>query len=269
MSSRKVGPQQRSLELNGARITVLGYGRTAREHALGLRRGGNEVAIGLRLGTMSWVRARQDGFVAHAPSALVGGADVVVVLVPDEEQASVYWYAIEPLLTPDALLVFDRALALATRVFEPEKNDVVLVRGELCAPRARCRVAVHHDATGQALERAIAYARASFGKDAEIGTTTVAGEVDAELAELEERAGGTAALAASVESLAARVRDSHAPEEAKLAFYEGLGELVAHRSTESTRTHAARESATLLRADVTSPMEVPIFGWGRQSRGWA
>jgi ketol-acid reductoisomerase len=213
---------------------VLGYGRAAREQALGLRRSGNDVAIGLRLGGMSWVRARKDGFEAHAPAVLVGGAEVVVVLVPDDEQASVYCHAIEPLLAPNALLVFSRGLALGTRVFEPSKHDVVFVTGEStdASGRTRCRVAVHHDATGHALERAIAYARAAFGADAEVGTTTVAAEVDAELSSMVEHAGSVQELSASVERLLARVRDNHAPEEAKVAFYEGLRELVAKRMHE-------------------------------------
>ncbi|HVH43882.1 MAG TPA: hypothetical protein VM925_16125, partial [Labilithrix sp.] len=196
MSKQKVGPTQ-PFQLTGARIAVLGYGLAAREHALGLRQSGNEVEIGLRLGGMSWVRARRDEFDARAASVVVGGADVVVVLVPDDEQASVYWHAIEPELAPGALLVFAHGLALETQTFEPRRNDVVLVTGELGGTRPRCRVAVQHDATGRALERALAYARAAFGAEATIGTTTVTAEVDAELAALAERAGGMHALLAS------------------------------------------------------------------------
>ncbi|HVJ92152.1 MAG TPA: hypothetical protein VM580_20270, partial [Labilithrix sp.] len=166
-------------------------------------------------------------------SVVVSGADVVVVLVPDEEQASVYWHAIEPALEPGALLVFGHGLALETQTFEPKRNDVVLVTGDLSGARPRCRVAVHHDATGRALERALAYARAAFGPEATVGTTTVSAEVDAEIAALSERAGGMAALLASIEQSEMRVRDTHAPEEAKVAFYEGLRELVARRLSET------------------------------------
>jgi ketol-acid reductoisomerase len=226
MSKHTVEPQE-PFQLTSARVAVLGYDPAAREHALGLRRAGNHVAIGLRLGGMSWVRARRDEFEANAASVTVVGADVVVVLVPDDEQASVYWHAIEPELTSGTLLVFAHGLALATQAFEPRGNDVVLVTGELGGPRPRCRVAVHHDATGRALERAVAYARAAFGVNAIVGTTTVSAEVDAELAALSERAGGSKELLASVERSATRVCETHAPEEAKVAFYEGLRELVA------------------------------------------
>lgn len=256
MSTKQTGvaDPQHDLALEHARITVLGYGRAAREHALALRKNGNDVTIGLRLGGMSWVRARRDGFEAQAPTVLVGKADVVVVLVPDDEQASVYYHAIEPLLAPGSLLVFGRGLALETRVIEPRAYDVVLVTGELggagvpaTTGRARCRVAVHHDATGHALERAIAYARTAFGADASIGTTTVSAEVEAELAALAEHAGGRDALIAAIDKLAARVRDNHAPEEAKVAFYEGLRELLTRVPPDSARLRAPeRRSDTML-----------------------
>jgi ketol-acid reductoisomerase len=202
---------ERQLQLRNAHITVLGYGRAAREHAIGLR----------------------NGFIAQPPTVLIGGADVVVVLVPDDEQASVYWHAIEPLLAPGALLVFARGLALATRAFEPRSHDVVLVAGELGSSSQRCRVAVHHDATGHALDRAIAYARTAFGLNAAVGTTTIAAEVEAELSELAAQVGGRDALIATIDERAARVRESHAPEEAKVAFYEGLSELLTPRPAES------------------------------------
>jgi len=240
----------RHLELRDARVTILGYGSTARDHALGLRSRGNEVTIGLRLGGLSWIRARRDGFDARAPTLLVADADVVVVLVPDDEQATVYYHAIEPLLAPGALLVFGRGLALGTGVFEPRAHDVVLVTGELGSAAesgwsathaaAVCRVAVHHDATGHALERAIAYARAVFGMNASIGTMTTSAEVEVELAALEARAGSRDALLDSVERRAARVRDTHAPEEVKVAFYEALRELIERRAPHS---HAAKRGS--------------------------
>ena len=221
-----IDPQQFPFRLTGARIAVLGYGPSATEHALGLRDAGNDVSVGMRSGGMSWVRARKDGFPARPACSVVEGASVVVVLVPDDEQASVYWHAIEPNVEPGALLVFGRALALQTKAFEPRGVDVVFV----AAHERTCRVAVHVDATGRALERAISYVRAAFGANVTIATTTIASEVDAELGALETRAGGATAFRADVESSAARARDSHAPEEARVSFYEGLRELVEERA---------------------------------------
>jgi len=212
--------------LTGARIAVLGYGTDATAHALGLRDAGNTVSVGTRAGGMSWVRARRDGFTAGAACAVVDAADVVVMLVPDDEQASVYWHAIEPSVARDALLVVGRATALETRAFEPRGMDVVFV----AARDGSCRVAVHHDATGRALDRAISYARAAFGANVAIATTTFAAEADGELVALEAKAGGPAAFRAEVARAAARARDSHAPEEARIAYYEGLRELVDDRA---------------------------------------
>lgn len=224
--THKSAPQQFSSRLlTGARVAVLGYGPIATKHALGLRASGNEVAVGS--GGMSGVRARKDGFPAKAATSVIEGTSVVVVLVPDDEQSSVYWAAIEPNVETDALLVFGRALALQTKSFEPKNVDVVFVASH----DSTCRVAVQVDKTGRALERAIAYVRAVFGENVTITTTTIAAEVDAELAALETRAGSAAAFRAEVDRDAARVRDSHAPEEARVAYYEGLRELLAERAT--------------------------------------
>ena len=226
-----IDPRPFPLLMTGARIAVLGYGPSAMQHALGLRDAGNLVSIGMRPGGRSWARALRDGFTPGPTRSVIAGAGVVAVMVPDDEQAQVYWHAIEPTVDPGALLVFGRALALATRVFEPRGVDVVLA----AADDRSCRVAVHTDATGRALERAIAYARAAFGADVAIATTTTAAEIDAELAELESRAGGAAALRATVETAAARARDSHAPDEAQILYCEGLRELVEQRSGEASR----------------------------------
>jgi len=209
-------------QLTGARIAVLGYGPEAAAHAAGLRDAGNAVAIGVRSGGMSWVRARRDGFDVGAACTVVDAASVVVVLVPDDEQASVYWHALESGVDHSALLVFGRALALETRAFAPRATDVVFV----AAQGDTCRVAVHHDATGRALERAISYARAAFGEGVTIATTTLAAEAERELAALEARAGSRAAFRAELTRAASRARDSHAPEEARIAYYDGLCALV-------------------------------------------
>jgi ketol-acid reductoisomerase len=236
------GPRQTPLSLKGARVAVLGYGLAAREHALGLRRAGSTVCIGLRLGGMSWVRAREDGFVAEGASVAASGADVVVVLVPDDEQTGVYFHAIESAVARGALLVFGRGVALATGTFEPQGVDVVFVAGG----DGHCRVAVHHDATGTALERAVAYARAVFGASAAITTTTVESEAASEVASMAERAGSYAALAAEVDRALSRACESHAPDEAKVRFYERLRELVERHSLPPSTTLERRSGASLV-----------------------
>jgi hypothetical protein len=98
---------------------------------------------------------------------------------------------------------------------------VVLVTG--CDDRddgeRGCRVAVHRDATGHALERAAAFARAVFGAS-KIGTTTLDSEVKADLSELVERMGGLPALLAEWDRVLAN--PSHEPDQATLMYYERL-----------------------------------------------
>jgi ketol-acid reductoisomerase len=217
--------------VTGARVAVLGYGSEAAQQAKGLRDAGNQVAVATRPGGLSWVHAHRDGFATAPACTVVERASVVLVHVPDDEQAPVYWDASAPNAEPHALLVFSRGLALATRAFAPGALDVVLVAAEGTA----CRVAVHNDATGRALERAISYARAAFDLDVAIATTLIAAEAEAELAAHEARAGGAAALRTEVATAVARMRYSHAPEEARLAYYEGLLGLVEDRARRSAR----------------------------------
>jgi ketol-acid reductoisomerase len=224
--------------VTGARVAMLGYGPKAAQQAKGLRDAGNQVTVATRSGGLSWVYARRDGFTTAPACAVVERASVVVVQVPDDEQAPVYWDAIAPNAEPHALLVFSRGLALATCAFAPGALDVVLVAEE----RGTCRVAVHNDATGRALERAISYARAAFGLDVAIATTLVSAEAETELAAHEARAGGAAAFRTEVATAVARMRYSHAPEEARLAYYEGLLGLVEDRARRSARDDRAAAS---------------------------
>lgn len=241
-------PRPFPFHTTGARIAVLGYGPAAARQALGLRDAGNQVAVGTRAGGMSSVRARRDGFPAGPACVVIDGAAVIVMLVPDDEQAPVYWDAIEPMIKPSTLLVFGRALALQTRALDPRHVDVVFVAGHDQA----CRVAVHSDASGRALERAISYARAAFGLSVTVATTTLEAEVDTELAAFEAAAGSATAFRSQVDAAVRRACCSHAPEEARILFYEGLRELVDER---------ARKAAAGVRAKAVS-----LVGWASRGR---
>lgn len=232
-----------SFPLKDVRAAVLGYGPAARDHALALRNGGALVSVGLRFGGMSWVRARADKFPVECASAASSAAELVVVLVPDDEQPGVYCQAIEPHVAPGALVVFGNGVGLATGVFTPRNVDAVFVAGD----RQHCRVAVHHDATGRAVERAAAYARAVFGPDTTVGTTTIEAEADLELASMAEHAGGFATLLKEVDGFVSRATATHAPDEAKLAFYSSLRDLIASRVE---ARGVERRSGTSLRGEV-------------------
>jgi ketol-acid reductoisomerase len=201
----------------------MGYGPEARARAIALRDAGWEVQVVVRPGGMSWIRAVSDGLRPVPAREAVSSADVVSVHVPDSEQPAVWAQTIAPYLLPDALVVFERGSALYSGSVDPSPElDVVLVttRDEPAevGPRA-CRIAVHHDASGHALERAAWYARVALGS-ARIGTTTVYSEVRAELMELVGRMGGISALVAEWDRVLAN--PSHEPDEAALRYYERL-----------------------------------------------
>jgi ketol-acid reductoisomerase len=200
MKSLDPDPLQGAFTLKGARLAILGYDADARDHALTLRRAENHVVIGVAPDTTCWARACADGFAVATPSAAVASAEIVVVLVRDHEAI---WRMSEPHLAPGTLVVFRSARALESGACTRGGFDVVLAT-TVDDAHTGCRIAVHRDATGRALLRAVAYARASCGKDVALRATSVAAEADLELASIGERAGSLLAFAASHEVLPVR-----------------------------------------------------------------
>jgi ketol-acid reductoisomerase len=200
------------------RVAMIGYGPEAREHAQRLRAVGWEVRVVVRPGGMSWIKAMADGLRPVTAREAVHHADVVAVHVPEAEQPSVWAHHLAPHVAPGALVVFAHGAALYSGALEPDASlDVVLVApGD--TPDA-CRVAVHRDATGRALERAASYARVVHG-GAKVGTTTLASEVQSELSALVTKVGGLHALLAEWDQVLAN--PSHEPDEATLHYYERL-----------------------------------------------
>ena len=204
----------------------MGYGPEAREHALRLRQSGWHVSVVVRPGGMSWIRAMADGFRPTLARDALASADVVAIELPEAEQPAVWAYTIAPILAPGALIVFSHGAALYSGALEPDARfDVVLVTTGDGADA--CRVAVHQDATGRALERAAGFARAVFG-GAKVGTTTLATEVKTELSELVERLGGMPALLAEWDHVLAH--PSHEPDAAAIHYYEHLRATVVAES---------------------------------------
>jgi ketol-acid reductoisomerase len=175
---------------------------------------------------MSWIRAVSDGLRPVPAREAVTMADIIAVHVPESEQPAVWAQNIAPYVSPSALIVFERGSALYSGAVDPDPGlDVVLVttrddaREDRRSGERGCRIAVHHDATGHALERAAWFARVAVGSS-RIGTTTVYSEVRAELMELVGRMGGISALVAEWDRVLAN--PSHEPDEAALRYYERL-----------------------------------------------
>jgi ketol-acid reductoisomerase len=197
------------------RAAVIGYGPEAREQAVRLRAGGWEIDVVVRSGGMTWIRAVADGFRPVPAAEAAMRADVVVVHLPESEQPAVWAYGIAPYLAPGSLVVFAHGSALYSGAFVPDPRLECADRG---AERV-CRVAVLRDATGHAIERALAFARAVFGAP-KVETTTLDSEVRADLSELGAKMGSMSALVAEWDRVLAS--PSHEPDEATLTYYEGL-----------------------------------------------
>ena len=218
--------------LDGKTIAVIGYGSQGRAHALNLHDSRQAVVVGLRPGSAKRDEARRDGLaVASIPEA-VAAADVVILLIPDEEQPSVYLRDVVENLRPKAALAFAHGFGIHFGTIVPPADvDVImiapkgpgrLVRTEYEAGRGvPCLVAVHQDASGDARNIGMAYASAIGGGRAGILETTFREETETDLfGEQAVLCGGMSALVkAGFETL---TEAGYAPE---MAYFECLHEV--------------------------------------------
>lgn len=178
--------------LEDAKITVLGYASQGRAQSLNLRDSGLNVTLGLRPGGPSWNRAVADGWTPLPIDESVAGADVVVVLVSDMAQPTVWANAIAPHIKKGALLLFSHGFNVHYgRVTPPMNVDVALVAPKSPGALVRtefeggrgvpCLLAVHQNATGTAHDRALSYAHALGGTHAGVLETTFAEETETDL----------------------------------------------------------------------------------------
>lgn len=180
-----------STALEARRICVLGFGAQGRAQALNLRDGGADLVVGLRDGSPHRAAALAEGLTVQAPPDAVAAADVVVMLVPDTAQASVY-RELEPALRPGTCLVFAHGFAIRFERIVPRADiDVVMVAPMGIGEQVRevyCRgagvpalLAVHQDASGNARGIAEAYARANGHGHAGVIETSFAEETETDL----------------------------------------------------------------------------------------
>jgi ketol-acid reductoisomerase len=218
--------------LSGVRIAVIGYGSQGRAHALNLRDGGHDVVLGLRVNGASAERARGDGFEPASVADAAAQAGLIAMLLPDTAQPAVWERDIAPHRAPGSALLFAHGFNVHYGQIEPPADaDVVLVapkspgamvRSEYVAGRgAPALVAVHQDATGRALDLALAYAHALGATRAGVLDTSFKDETETDLfGEQAVLCGGVSGLVkAGFETLVAA---GYAPE---LAYFEVLHEL--------------------------------------------
>ena len=218
--------------LSGQKIAVLGFGSQGHAHALNLKDSGFDVVVGLRDGSSSAAKAREGGLTVKPIGEAVAEADVVMVLLPDTSQARVYGEEIAPNLEPGNMLMFAHGFNIHFRTIEPPGDvDVTMIapkgpghlvrrtyQQEIGTPAL---VAVHRDATGKALQRALAYAGAIGCARAGVIETSFEEETETDLfGEQSILCGGTSALVRS--AFDTLVEAGYQPE---IAYFECLHEL--------------------------------------------
>ncbi|MCR4716309.1 MAG: ketol-acid reductoisomerase [Lachnospiraceae bacterium] len=178
--------------LNGKTVAIVGYGSQGHAHALNLKESGVNVIIGLYEGSKSWKRAEEQGFEVYTTAEAAKKADVIMILINDEKQADMYKKHIEPNLEAGNMLMFAHGFNIHFKCIVPPADvDVTMiapkapghtVRSEYQAGKGTpCLVAVYQDATGKALDMALAYGAGIGGARAGILETTFRTETETDL----------------------------------------------------------------------------------------
>ncbi len=217
--------------LADCQIAILGYGSQGRAHALNLRDSGLNVVVGLRKSGASWAKAEADGLSVMEPNDAVSSAKIVMFLTPDMVQKSLYESVVDD-IDDAATLMFAHGFAVHYKQIEARGDlNVALIAPKGPGGLVRrqyeeghgvpCLVAVHQDATGDALDIALAYAGGIGGARAGVIETTFAEETETDL--FGEQAvlcgGATELIVAGFETL---IEAGYQPE---VAYYEVMHEL--------------------------------------------
>jgi len=178
--------------LKGKKIAIIGYGSQGHAHALNLRDSGQDVVVGLYKGGKSWARAEKDGVkvVPVADAAKMG--DVVMILLPDQTQRSVFEESIRAGLGRGKMLMFAHGFNIHfNQVVPPADVDVTMIAPKAPGhvmrdlftqgPGVPALVAVQQDVSGKARDMALAYGRGVGCTRAGVIETTFKEETETDL----------------------------------------------------------------------------------------
>ena len=219
-------------QLQGQTIAVIGYGSQGHAHALNAKESGMEVVVGLRRGSASWSEAEAAGLRVLEVDEAAAAGDLVMVLLPDEVQGAVYREQIAANLEAGNALLFAHGFNVHFNQVQPPADvDVFMVAPKGPGHLVRrtysegggvpCLLAVHQDATGNAMQRGLAYAKAIGGTRGGVLLTTFQEETETDLfGEQTVLCGGvTALMQAGFETL---VEAGYQPE---VAYFECVHEM--------------------------------------------
>ena len=214
------------------KVTIVGYGSQGHAHSLNLQDSGVKVTVGLRKGGASWDKAKKAGLAVKEVGAAVKDADVVMMLVPDEQQADVYRSEVEPNLKKGATLAFAHGFNIHYGQITPRADlDVIMIAPKGPGHLVRSTytqgggvpslIAVYQDVSKKAKEIALSYAAANGGTKGGVIETSFREETETDLfGEQAVLCGGCVELVkAGFDTL---VDAGYAPE---MAYFECLHEL--------------------------------------------
>ncbi len=218
--------------IRGKKVTIVGYGSQGHAHACNLKDSGVDVTVALRKDSGSWKKAENAGLAVAEVAEAVAGADLVMMLVPDEHHKSIYEGQVEPNLKPGATLAVAHGFSVHFSQIVPRADlDVIMIAPKGPGHLVRhtfvggggvpTLIAMYQDKSGNAKATAMAYASANGGGRAGIIETTFKEECETDLfGEQVVLCGGvTALIQAGFETL---VEAGYAPE---MAYFECLHEV--------------------------------------------
>jgi ketol-acid reductoisomerase len=218
--------------IKGKKVTIIGYGSQGHAHSLNLKESGIKVTVGLRKGGASWDKAKKAGLKVEEVADAVKGADVVMMLMPDEHIAATYKSEVEGNIKKGAAIAFAHGFNVHYGLVQPRADlDVWMVAPKAPGHTVRSTyaggggvpmlIAVHRNASKKAREMALSYAAAIGGGKAGIIETDFKEETETDLfGEQSVLCGGCVELVkAGFDTL---VEAGYAPE---MAYFECLHEL--------------------------------------------
>ena len=214
------------------KVAIIGYGSQGHAHACNLKDSGVNVTVALRPGSASAKKAKNAGLKVKTVPEAVAGADLVMILTPDEFQSRLYRDEVEPNLKKGATLAFAHGFSIHYNQIVPRADlDVIMIAPKAPGHTVRSEfvkgggipdlIAVFQDASGKARDLALSYASAIGGGRTGIIETTFKDETETDLfGEQAVLCGGAVELVkAGFETL---TEAGYAPE---MAYFECLHEL--------------------------------------------